>query len=455
MNVREAIRVNPMTRFQWTVVAICIMLTVIDGYEILITAFTLPALTAEWDLSLAQQGLIASIGTLGMGVGAVALSPLADRIGRRRHILFSLGLIVVGMAASGLAPNFTAFLAARFFAGLFLGGIIPAINVLVCEYASEKRRGTAMGVYGVGLPLGAALGGFLSIWLIDAFGWQGPYFFSAVVTAVLLVLAVVALPESVGYLVERRPQGALAAYNRIATKLGLPQEATLPARSAGTARSSLREGACQGVMARRTILLWLSYGLLIASFYFANSFTAKLVAQSTGSTDIGIIAQALVAAGGVVGALAFAALSSRIHPRLVTAMVLAFGTLAFFAFANFFTVTSLVMVLAVMVGIAANGGLAAYHAISPTIYPAGVRTTAVGMMMGFGRAVAFLAPNLAALLLARGFTPSGVYQFYGVALAVASVTVWALHRTYRGADALDAMQLEAVTEPAATAAAAR
>lgn len=67
MELREAIRRNPMSGFQWTVVVICIMLTVIDGYEILVTAFTLPALTKAWGLTLGQQGLVASIGTLGMG----------------------------------------------------------------------------------------------------------------------------------------------------------------------------------------------------------------------------------------------------------------------------------------------------------------------------------------------------------------------------------------------------
>ncbi|HEY5855898.1 MAG TPA: MFS transporter, partial [Aldersonia sp.] len=147
-----------MTRFQWRVVILCIALTVVDGYEILVTSFTLPALTREWDLSLGQAGLVASIGTLGMGIGAVLFGPLGDRRGRRKHILMSLVLIVIGMVASGLAPTFTLFLVFRFLAGMFLGGIVPSINVLVSEYASDAKRGTVMGVYGIGFPLGAALG---------------------------------------------------------------------------------------------------------------------------------------------------------------------------------------------------------------------------------------------------------------------------------------------------------
>jgi benzoate transport len=432
-----------MTRFQWNVVVICILLCVIDGYEILVTAFTLPALTAEWGLSLGQAGLVASIGTLGMGIGAAVLSPLADRLGRRRHILLSLTLIVVGMVLSGLAPSFTLFLLFRFLAGLFLGGIVPSINVLVAEYASDSRRGTVMGVYGIGFPLGAAVGGFLSVWLIGQFGWRGPYFFSAAATLVMLMWAARVLPESVGYLVERRPEGALAAYNRIGAKLGVGPVEALPPATSKALKPSLRKDMWTGIMLRRTILLWVSYALLIGAFYFANSFTAKLVAESTGNPEIGINAQALVAAGGVIGALAFAALATRIHPRLLTALVMVFGTVVFFVFAEFFTVTALVLLLAVLIGMAANGGVAAYYAISPPIYPTTIRAAAVGQMMGFGRIVAFLAPNIAAFMLSQGLTPPQVYQVYGVVLAVSGVAVWLLHRTYRGANALDAMQQEA------------
>ncbi|WP_068123129.1 MFS transporter, partial [Nocardioides massiliensis] len=357
MELTDAIRRNPMTRFQWVIVAICILLTMVDGYEILVTAFTLPAMTEYFGLSTGQQGLVASLGTLGMGVGAVFLSPFADRIGRRKHILISLVLIVVGMTLAGLANSFETFLAARFFGGLFLGSILPSINVLVAEYANQKRRGAVMGIYGIGLPLGAALGGFLSVSLIEAFTWRGPYFFSAIITTVLLVVAYVALPESVDYLVQKRPAGALEAYNKIAAKIGAARADVLPVpvRPAAT-KGSLRAGALRGIMLRRTILLWVSYGLVIGAFYFANGLTAKLVTETTGRADFGIKAQALVAAGGVIGALLFSIAARRFHPRVVTAWIGFVGFGVFAAFAAFFNHETMVLVLAVLIGLAVNGG---------------------------------------------------------------------------------------------------
>ncbi|MGZ6733740.1 MAG: MFS transporter, partial [Nocardioides sp.] len=265
--------------------------------------------------------------------------------------------------------------------------------------------------------------------------WRGPFFFSAIVTAVLLVVAARALPESVGYLLERRSVGALAAYNRIAARIGVAPAAELPPaprRATGSGRPTLTSSLWQGIMLPRTLLLWFSYALVIAAFYFANGLTAKLVTQTTGNPDFGVRAQALVATGGVVGALLFALLARKIHPHLVTALVALTGFGVFFAFAAVFEDRTAVLICAVLVGLAANGGVAAFYAISPSLYPVAVRAAAIGMMMGVGRVVAFFAPNIATFLEERGFTPADLYRLYGVVLLVASAAVLALHATYRG-----------------------
>lgn len=442
MDVRETIRTQPMRGFQTIVVAICILLTVIDGYEILVTSFVLPALTKTWALDTVSSGYLLSAGTAGMAIGAAFLSPLADRFGRRNHILGFLVMIVIGMTLSGFAQNLGQLITFRIFAGLFLGGIVASINVLVSEYASDRRRGTVMGIYGIGFPLGAALGGFLSIWLIGTFGWRGPFFFSAIMTAILLVAAFFLLPESVHFLIEKRPAGALARYNSIGQRLGVASATELPPAVSRENAPSIRKDMWQGVMLKRTIFLWISFALLTAAFYFANTWTARLIAQSTKNDSIGVTVGALVATGGVIGALIFAALATRLHARLVTMIFMFFGTFAYLMFANFFTNTSIVMVLAVLVGIAANGGIAAYYAISPPIYPTAIRGSAVGLMMGFGRGVAIIAPTLVGYLLAGGWTAPMTYQLFGGVLVVAGISVYMLHRTYSGAQSLDAMETE-------------
>ena len=63
-------------------------------------------------------------------------------------------------------------------------------------------------------------------------------------------------------------------------------------------------------------------------------------------------------------------------------------------------------------------------------------------MMGFGRVFAVLAPFIAAYLLGAGLSRPALYQLFGVVMLVSGVAVYSLHRTYIGANAMDAMQEE-------------
>ena len=78
------------------------------------------------------------------------------------------------------------------------------------------------------------------------------------------------------------------------------------------------------------------------------------------------------------------------------------------------------------------GGVAAFYAISPFVYLTVARGTGVGWMIGFGRAVAILAPIFTGYMLRAGWTPQIAYQFFGGVLAVAGIAVVLLDWTYRG-----------------------
>ncbi len=431
MDIREAIRTQPMRAPQIAIIIICVLLTMIDGYEIIVMPFVMPHLAKSWALGPVEVGYLLSASVFGMALGAIFISPLSDRFGRRRHIGACLALITLGMFLSASARSLLELVAYRAFAGLFIGGIVASINVLASEYSSDRRRGTVMGIYGIGFPLGSALAGAVIGPLTMAYDWRAPFVFGAALTLVMLAVVLAVLPESIDYLVEKRPKNALAHYNRIAARLGYTRATILPAPAVRPQQQLALKAIFGGMMLGRTLCLWIGYAGLVAAFYFANTWTAKMIADASGDPSLGVRTGVLIMVGGVVGALLFAALSLKIRPRLVTALILFGGAVAFVLYAGQIQHSAMALTLAVFVGMFANGGIAAFYAISPFVYPAFARGTGVGLMIGFGRAVAIVAPVFTGYMLKAGWTPQIAYQFFGGVLVVAAIATLMLDRTYR------------------------
>jgi len=431
LDLREQMRTTPMDRRRWAVVFLCTIVAAIDGYENSVMAFVAPTLAQVWSLDTATIGYALSAGLLGAALGAIFLSPLADRFGRRPHIILCLVLGAVGMVLTGLATDVPSLLAARTFAGLWVGAIVPSLSCLVSECAPDHRRGTVMGIYGIGLPAGGLIGGLATGWLIETWDWHGPFVATGLLSAIAAVVAYLVLPESVDYLVEARPRHALRSYQKIGRRFGLATGDHLPERRGQAAERGALRTLFTGTLLRRTALLWSGYVLLIAAFYFANSWTPTMIANATGNAADGRFAGVLIGLGGICGSLAFAALSRRISPRLVTTGLLVVGLPVYVAFSTTYS-TSFGLALAVLVGLTTVGGTVAYYAITPHFYPAANRGAAVGMMMGIGRGFSIAVPVLMGYWFAAGGSPGRAFQLYGLVMLASGCLVYLLHRSFKG-----------------------
>jgi MFS family permease len=198
-NLRRALDEGPMSRFQWSAIAICIALVMLDGFDVLVMAFTAASVSAEWKLTGAQLGMLFSAGLFGMAAGSLFLAPLADRFGRQAIILLCLTVIAAGMGLSALAHSGFQMAAARAFTGLGIGGMLASVGVITAEYASNKWRSTAVAFQATGYPIGATIGGSIAAVLLEVHGWRSVFVFGAVVTAAMIPLVVWRLPESVDF----------------------------------------------------------------------------------------------------------------------------------------------------------------------------------------------------------------------------------------------------------------
>src|SRR5215472_1512965 len=166
-----------MTLFQIVVVVICTMLNTVDGFDVLAMSFTAPLVQKEWNVDPATLGILLSAGLAGMCLGSLLLSPIADLYGRRAVIIFSTSLVSVGMFASAIAGGVSELALYRLITGLGVGGLLASGNTLLAEYAPERWRNLSISAMVVCYSVGAIIGGFISNYLIQAFGWRSAFVF--------------------------------------------------------------------------------------------------------------------------------------------------------------------------------------------------------------------------------------------------------------------------------------
>jgi benzoate transport len=417
--LRRAVADAAMTRFQWLVVGLCLVINALDGFDVQVMSFTANAVTTEWALTSSELGVLLSAGLIGVGAGSLFIAPWADRIGRRPLIVGAAAVAGIGMLLSGFADSPLQLGLLRGLTGLGIGAIITTNIVMAGEFASRRYHGLAVSLTSVGYPAGAIVGGLLSVELIGNYGWRSVFLAGGLVTLVVTVAAFFKLPESLDYLLARQPRDALARVNRLARRLGHADLTELPPLTARPGVFAGFGGLFAPALRRTTVLIWAAFFLILAGFYFVSSWTPQLLVKAGLSANVGISGGVLLSVGGIFGAIILGVLLTRFRLRNV---VFGYIILAAVMMAVFLSTTSSLVAglcVAAIIGLLLNGCVTGLYAMVSAIYDPGVRSTAMGSSVGIGRIGAILAPIIAGALLDSHWTPNELYIASAVVFAIA------------------------------------
>lgn len=403
-----------MTRAQGLAILISLLLNALDGFDVLSISFAAPGIAREWGIDRAALGIVLSMELLGMAVGSIAIGALADRFGRRRVVLTCLTLMTLGMAMASGAGSVAALCMWRILTGLGIGGMLAAVNAVAAEFSSDRHRDLSVSVMSIGFPLGSIAGGMVVAALLRQHSWHTIFEFGALVTAVSIPLVYFRLPESVIWLCDRQPDGALARINRSLERLGYGPVARLPAvaRAAAPA-ASWRRGIFRQGFALTSVLLAVTYFLHVTAFYFIVKWVPKLVVDLgfAASTAAGVLVWTNV--GGATGGTVLGLLSRRFEVRHLTLVLLVCSTamIALFGYAPA-DIPRLSLICAAA-GFCTNGGIVGLYAVLARAYPPDLRASGTGFTVGVGRGGSVLAPVLGGLLFQWGYSLPFVCLFMG------------------------------------------
>jgi AAHS family 3-hydroxyphenylpropionic acid transporter len=381
-------------------IGLCLIVALLEGLDLQSTGVAAPRMAREFHLAVAQMGWAFSIGALGLLPGAAIGGRLADKLGRKRVLMFSVALFGLFSIATTQVWDLNSLLAARFLTGLGLGAAMPNLIALCSEAARPHQRNTAVGAMYCGMPFGAALAAVIGIVSPGDEGWRHIFYVGGIGPLLVLPLLALFLRES-------------AQFVAASSSAGTSREA-----SSGVARALWQEGR-----AGTTVALWISYlGTLIVLYFLINWLPSLVLSRGLTRVQSGVV-QMMFNIGGGIGAIVIASLMDRIgRRRTVGGMYLGIVVaLAALLSANGGTSMAWGGLLA---GLFLVGGQSVLYALASSLYPTEVRGTGVGAAVAVGRMGSILGPLIAGQLLAIGQGASVLLGASIPLIAVAAVAAW-------------------------------
>ena len=150
IDVQDFINEHKLSGIQITIVVLCFLIVLVDGFDTAAIGYIAPALRSQWGVTPAQMAPLFGAGLFGLMIGALIFGPLADRFGRKPVLVATTFLFGLFTLASAWATDITSLTVMRFLTGLGLGGAMPNSITLTSEYCPKSRRGCVAWIRGAG-----------------------------------------------------------------------------------------------------------------------------------------------------------------------------------------------------------------------------------------------------------------------------------------------------------------
>ncbi len=433
IDLAEVLDHAPVGSFHRRVVLLGVLIMLLDGYDIGVMGFVLPAVAADWDEPVAVFGPALSASLMGAALGSVLGGLMGDRIGRRSTLLALFLLGGAATLATTWASDRAELILWRFVTGIGMGGTVPNVIALATELMPVRRRALLVVLIYSGAPLGGSLGTLLAARIIPEFGWQSAFVVGGMLPFAIGVAAYIFLPESPRFLVTAgRPRKIVIALLRRLNP-------SLPSDDDGrelVVREEVVRGARVVELYRRgrgttTALVWVLFIATHASVFFLVSWLASLLTESGFELQEALYRVSLFHFGALAGGVVVAWLSDRFGAERLLA-------LTYFCAATVLTLLGVLLasraavpLLMFLAGATVIGSSLCLGALVATYYPTEIRSTGVGWGLSVGRLGSIASPLLGGAALAASWSPTGILVTSALAPLMCFVGTIALYRIRR------------------------
>lgn len=392
---------SPLT---WAV-ALCWVAVALEGFDLVVIGAVIPTLIDTGDLGFTPKlaTTAATMGLVGVAIGALAIGALTDRFGRRVTLISCVAGFSVLTLLIAVAPNVEVFIALRFLAGLGLGGCLPIALAFMSETSARDRASAAVTRTMTGYHVGAVLTALLALVFIDKWSWDWRSLFitGGVVGVLALPVMWAKLPESDAYLAVKEGTG------------------TRP-----SAMVAVRQ-LVQGRYLRISIGLWVASFMGLLLVYGLNTWLPTIMREAGYEVGAALALLLVLNVGAVAGLFVGGIVADRRGNKPSVLMWFGAAAVLLAVLSIKMEFSALLYVAVFITGFFVFSAQVLVYAFVGALYPTDARGTALGFSSGIGRLGAIIGPSITGALVSAEISyPWGFYVFAAAAvIAVAALSI--------------------------------
>ena len=369
-----------MTRASQSTIPLCLLAAFCEGIDLQAAGVAAAGIGLQFIPAPNVMGNFFAASTLGLFIGAVLGGRMADRVGRRFVLIFSIAAFGLFSLLTAFAWNMQTLTWARFFTGLGLGGALPMVMTMVPEASRAERRTANTAVAFAGMPMGGAIVSAIALYA-GPVQWHLIFIIGGILPLALALTMVMLLKESPEFT-------ALQAVN---------QSTSGTTAQAGRFRQILAQGR-----ALQTALLWISFFMALIILYLLLNWLPTLLKDNGMTAQQAAFAQIIFNVGGALAALSMGPLlvSRWRVPSLVAVFIGVPGMLYTLSMVGSDILVAGIVVF--LLGVAVLSQQAFLYATAPAAYPTWIRGVGVGAAIAIGRLGSIVGPKLGGWLKGLG-----------------------------------------------------
>ena len=352
-----------------------------DGFDLLILGFMLPAIIADMHFTPTQAGSLVTWTLIGAVAGGLIFGALSDHYGRIRVLTWTIVLFAVFTGLCAFATGYWDLLIYRTIAGIGLGGEFGIGMALASEAWPAKHRARATSYVALGWQIGVLLAALLTPLLLPSIGWRGMFMVGV-------------LPAFVAWYIRVKLHEPEIFVKSTAKRKSITDSFKLLFKDKATSKISA------GIVVLTSVQNFGYYGLMI----WMPNFLAKQLGFNLTKSSMWT---AVTILGMMFGIWAFGQLADRIGRKPSFLLFQTGAVIMVLTYSQLSDPNTLLWAGAVL-GMFVNGMLGGYGALMSEAYPTEARATAQNVLFNIGRGVGGFGPIVVGALAAAYSFPIAI-----------------------------------------------